>query len=126
MAVLSRKQVRRQRTAVQVQQGSRNRYELRNKGSRKHVEAPLEEVEPLEREEVEVRPLGTKKNKLARQLNRLQDMEASSLKITEKLEQLRKATWREARMSDAGTRKGGFKRTAPRAAKAGALINSSL
>ena len=97
----------------------------KGKTSRRATQQEPELIAPQTALEPEIRPRTGRKEKLARQLARLQARNASAIKLSGKADELAKATWREARQADIG-RKNGFKPTASRTAKRASLLTASL
>jgi len=121
----TRQQQRRQRAANQVSAKS-NRSEMACKGktSRKATQQEQDFIAP-QAAAPETRSRTGRKEKLARQLVRLQTRNASAIKLSAKADELSKVTWREARQADNG-RRNGFKMTASRCAKRASLFTASL
>ena len=120
----SRRHERKQRAANQASaKSNRSQMACKGRSSRKAAaQEPEQQHQPVaQTTEPESQKRAGRKEKLARQLTRLQARNASEVKLSSKAAQLSKATWREARMADRGS-VDGHKPTASRAAKMARLI----
>jgi hypothetical protein len=119
----SRRHERKQRAANQASaKSNRSQMACKGRSSRKAAAQEPEQHQPVaQHTEPETQRRAGRKEKLARQLTRLQARNASEVKLSSKAAQLSKATWREARMADRGS-VDGHKPTASRAAKMAKLI----
>ena len=119
----SRRHERKQRTANQASaKSNRSQMACKGRSSRKAAAQEPEQHQPVaQHTEPETQRHAGRKEKLARQLTRLQVRNASEVKLSSKAAQLSKATWREARMADLGSLDG-HKPTASRATKMAKLI----